>query len=120
MTITLDEQLEEVKREIGLRRRLYPRWVTDGKMSQAKADRGIAAMEAVRETLERLLDESERLRAARTISEYHEDIGPVLWWLFPIDEPPYCGTPTDRDWPGYHTHWTPIQIPTEPKENERA
>lgn len=28
-------------------------------------------------------------------SEWHEDIGDVLWWRLPISEPPYCGGPTD-------------------------
>jgi len=39
---------------------------------------------------------------------YHEDDGPVLWWRFPVVEPPYSGTPDDSDWPGYHTHYTPL------------
>ena len=38
--------------------------------------------------------------------QWHEDDGPVLWWRFPIVEPPYSGTPNDCDWPGYHTHYT--------------
>ena len=40
--------------------------------------------------------------------QYHEDDGPVLWWRFPVVEPPYSGTPNDSDWPGYHTHFTPL------------
>ena len=48
---------------------------------------------------------------ARPGEEYHEDMGNVLWWRFPIDEPPYAGMPGDSDWPGYHTHFTPIPIP---------
>lgn len=78
---------------------------------------------------------------ARSINEWHEEIGTVLWWAFPITEPPYCGTPLDTGrpvlmqlrldgdtkehqlpqmtvmvggWPGYHTHWTPIEIPESP------
>jgi hypothetical protein len=47
----------------------------------------------------------------RPLSEWHEDYGPMLWWFFPVEEPPYAGTPLDSDWPGYHTHWTPIPIP---------
>jgi len=43
----------------------------------------------------------------RPIEEYHEDMGPVTWWKFPIDEPAWIGTPNDSDWPGYHTHFTP-------------
>lgn len=70
---------------------------------------------------------------ARPLSEWHEDIGPVLWWKFPVTEAPYIGSPLDtgmpievtirdsvRDytytknvagWPGYHTHWTPLPAP---------
>jgi hypothetical protein len=47
-------QLAEVEREVALRRRVYPRWVADGRMKQAAADRQIATMEAVAETLRRL------------------------------------------------------------------
>ena len=49
---------------------------------------------------------------ARAAEDWHEDHGPVLWWRPPIDEPPYAGTPLDDDWPGYHTHWTPIVVPS--------
>lgn len=48
----------------------------------------------------------------RPISEWHDDIGTVLWWVFPVVEPPYVGTPGDDDWPGYHTHFTPIVVPS--------
>ena len=51
---------------------------------------------------------------ARPIAEWHEDHGPALWWQFPVDEPPYSGSPLDDDWPGYHTHWTPIVCPDDP------
>jgi hypothetical protein len=40
--------------------------------------------------------------------QWHEDDGPVLWWRFPVVEPPYAGTPNDSDWPGYHTHFTSL------------
>jgi hypothetical protein len=71
---------------------------------------------------------------ARPLDEWHEDIGPVLWWFFPMTEAPYIGSPLDcgrtveittrfyrgselveelvryqvGGWPGYHTHWTPL------------
>lgn len=32
---------------------------------------------------------------ARPLEEYHEDMGDVLWWKFPITEPPYVGSPLD-------------------------
>ncbi len=53
---------------------------------------------------------------ARPSDEWHEDLGAVLWWRFPIVEPPYVGTPNDCDWPGYHTHFTPIPAPTKARE----
>lgn len=31
--------------------------------------------------------------------EYHEDYGPCLWHLLPVNEPCYSGTPHDSDWP---------------------
>ena len=49
---------------------------------------------------------------ARALAEWHEDDGPVTWWAWCghewAGEAPWCGTPLDQDWPGYHTHWTPI------------
>jgi hypothetical protein len=78
----------------------------------------------------------------RLEKEWTEEDGDVLWWKFPIEEPPYVGRPgslgqtvemrhyigggEDLDvkvtttqvggWPGYHTHWTPIPVPVEPEE----
>lgn len=79
-------------------------------------------------------DRRKEMMKAHPLSEWNEKIGPVLWWRFPIDEPPYVGTPLDTGravgiqiigatepflrtkfdvggWPGYHTHWTPIELP---------
>lgn len=50
----------------------------------------------------------------RPLADWHEDIGDALWWRFPISEAPYVGTPSDSDWPGYHTHWTRIICPDAP------
>jgi hypothetical protein len=50
-------------------------------------------------------------RKARPSSEWQEGLGPVLWWKFPVDEPPYCGTPLDAHWPARHAHWTPLIVP---------
>lgn len=83
------------------------------------------------------------------ISEYHEDMGDVLWWKFPIMEVPYVGQPSDigqqvlidtclyvqrngntvraqdgtlradiGGWPGYHTHFTPLEIPDAPPDGK--
>ncbi|MEO7158677.1 MAG: hypothetical protein ABI039_13995 [Vicinamibacterales bacterium] len=66
----------------------------------------------------------------RTLDEWHEDIGDVVWWSLDDagqwrGEAAYVGTPLDLGrgykitigdaefvahlggWPGYHTHWTP-------------
>lgn len=99
-------------------------------MSNDLCQISIAALERL-ETSERWLG---ALTTPRPLSEYHEDIGDVLWWKFPIEEAPYVGSPNSLGftveaelilrknykqnkrevrmrvggWPGYHTHWTPI------------
>jgi hypothetical protein len=44
---TADEKLAAVRRDLNMRRRVYPRWVSNGKMNQAKADEETAVMEAI-------------------------------------------------------------------------
>lgn len=68
----------------------------------------IALARAKAKATEDALDD---LHRSRPKSAWGEDIGPVLWWVYPIEEPPYAGTPLDSGWPGYHTHWTPIPTP---------
>lgn len=51
MTVSIQDQIKAVGREIGLRRNVYPRRVQTMAMSQQQADAEIAAMEAVYETL---------------------------------------------------------------------
>jgi hypothetical protein len=58
--IPFSEQAQCVMREIKLRRRAYPRLIASQRLSQAAADREIATMEAVLETVQ-LLGRSERL-----------------------------------------------------------
>lgn len=50
--IPLSDQLACVKRELTQRRRVYGRWVEAGRMTKAKMDHEIAAMEAVLVTVE--------------------------------------------------------------------
>jgi hypothetical protein len=57
--ISLHEQIVCVRREIGMRERVYPKWVSAGRMKQYVADREIAAMRAVLATLEMLRDEEQ-------------------------------------------------------------
>lgn len=49
--ISLEDQIKCVEREIALRKRVYPRWIAAGKMTNEKANDEIARMQAVRESL---------------------------------------------------------------------
>jgi len=51
---SLDEQIACAEREIRYRERVYPRLVFNRKMIQAKADREIETMRAIKSTLEGL------------------------------------------------------------------
>ena len=57
------------------------------------------------------LGELEDYNELRPIEEWGEDYGDCLWWSFPIEEPPYCGSPMDEDFPEYVTHFTKFNIP---------
>jgi hypothetical protein len=48
----------------------------------------------------------------RPIAEYDEDMGTVLWWKFPIEEPPYVGSPNDL---GHEVVIRPGSISTYPR-----
>lgn len=56
---------------------------------------------------------------ARLAKHWDEDLGDCLWWDFPVDEPPYCGTPLDDDFPKYKTHFTELHIPDEVEEEPK-
>ncbi len=45
--ITHDDKRACIERELKMRRKVYPRWVENQKMTQAQADREIAIMEAI-------------------------------------------------------------------------
>ena len=56
---------------------------------------------------------------AHLAEHWNEDIGDVLWWDFPVEEPPYCGTPLDEHFPKYKTHFTTIDMPNEIEKPKR-
>lgn len=56
---------------------------------------------------------------AHKLGDWNEAIGDVLWWKFPVNEPPYCGSPLSDDWPGYHTHFTKLEIPEQPCDHSQ-
>lgn len=81
MTVSLDDQIACVRREIGLRERVYPKWVAAGKMKADAADQEIARMRAVIETLESVralfpAKSDPRLEQAKTL---------VLWFANDAD-----------------------------------
>lgn len=63
MARTIDEQIAEVGREIGLRKNVYPSFVARQKLTQGEADEHIARMEAAYATLKWVRDNRERLLA---------------------------------------------------------
>lgn len=52
--IPLADQIACVRREIGMRERVYPKWVAAGRIKPDSADRELATMRAVLATLEAL------------------------------------------------------------------
>ena len=57
---------------------------------------------------------------ARPADTWHEDIGEVLWWRFPVSEAPYVGSPLADDWiEDHYTHWTPLRVPLAPATAEQ-
>lgn len=59
--IPLSDQIAEVKRELALRRNVYPQFVARGKMEQAEADTHMLRMEGALATLEWMAANRERL-----------------------------------------------------------
>ncbi len=51
MEISIQEQIKCVEREIDMRKKVYPRLVINGKMTEGQKNKEIAAMNAVYNTL---------------------------------------------------------------------
>jgi hypothetical protein len=64
MTVSLSHQIQEVERELHLRRGVYPRMVSSGKMRESVADFHMERLEAVLRTLNWLADNEEKIKAA--------------------------------------------------------
>lgn len=71
----LEELLGCVEREISLRRRVYPRWVAQNKLTQEKADREIALMEAVAKTLRGMSAMVDLFAAAAAVVSVADHLG---------------------------------------------
>lgn len=51
VTVPLEKQIAAISRELALREKCYPNWVASRRMTQAKADDEIIAMQAVLDNL---------------------------------------------------------------------
>ena len=47
MTFSAEQKRKAAEREVAMRKRVYPRWVADKRMSEHSANEGIAIMEAI-------------------------------------------------------------------------
>jgi hypothetical protein len=64
--------------------------------------------------------EQPRTLRAFPFGAWHEDESDVLWWHFPIREPPYVGSPLASDWPfdvddERVLGWTRFVVPDAPR-----
>jgi hypothetical protein len=66
--IPLSEQIAEVGREVGLRKKVYPRLVGMGQLARAAADHHLARMRAALASLRRLARNQMRTRARRPLA----------------------------------------------------
>lgn len=57
--ITLEQQIACARREVAMRRNVYPKWVKSGRMKQEQADHEIAVMDAIVFTLRQLEQQRE-------------------------------------------------------------
>ena len=69
MSISLEDQISCAKRELAMRKSAYPRWVANGKMKQAEADKETDRMAAILETLQNL---TTALRSTASQGTYDE------------------------------------------------
>jgi hypothetical protein len=56
----------------------------------------------------------------RTLEEWAEEDGDVLWWQLPVCEPPHVSSPISSDWIEGYTHWTPLPSNEAIEAAERA
>jgi hypothetical protein len=66
---TLTAQIQEVERELAMRRRVYPGLVSQRRMRQGEADEHLLRLECVLETLRWLDANRDRIKAALNTGE---------------------------------------------------
>jgi hypothetical protein len=82
---TLQEAASELRRELGIRRRCYSRWIADGKLDEVEACDRVERMELALDVVERaalLASTVEPVRVAPTAAEVQlndgTSVSPVL------------------------------------------
>lgn len=71
-------------------------------------DEAVARAATAEAEVRERLDAQTKMHRPLPLDDWHEDLGDVLWHRFPIEEAPYCGTPTDSMFPQGAMHWTPL------------
>ncbi len=62
MTVSLRHQIAEIEREIGLRKNVYPRWITSGKIRRGEAELHMERIEAALATLKAIQEHEAAVR----------------------------------------------------------
>ena len=109
---------QEVIKKINLEMFAHPTWKPEDADAPTPDFKGYNAASKANIKIINQLDEPTKV-IAHLAEKWHEDIGPVLWWDFPVEEPPYCGTPLDDDFPKYKRHFTELHIPDEVEEEPK-
>ena len=56
VAVTFQEAVSEVKRELAIRKRFYPKWINSGRLKEEDATRQIARMQAALHIMNELLE----------------------------------------------------------------
>ena len=70
--ISLQEQITEARRELGVRKSVYPKLIQRGRMTEDQAEYHITVMQAIVETLTRLEDAQRQLPLLRDDNPWDE------------------------------------------------
>lgn len=132
------EEIERARQRITYLLGINNEFEAIARAARANLRASVEALGEIEPRWRKLEWDMQTLTTPRPIEEYHEDMGTVLWWKFPIVEAPYVGTPNDfgytvevrlassddpsaqlltrhvGGWPGYHTHFTPLPTPETP------
>ena len=62
MSVSIGQQIDEVERELAMRRKVYPSMISRGKLRQSEADFYTNRLTAVSRTLQWLRDNEQRIK----------------------------------------------------------